>query len=494
MQSTYSLLQKSRLKFHPGRVGLLLFLALLPPLVFLPSSEAWAESRSLLVDNVRLVGFSDPRPAIQKGVSLLIRDGRIAAVMPAGEAAPADTRVDGSGLTVIPGLTDMHIHLWDQAELGAYLGSGITTIRNMSGMPFHLRLAQRIDAGELSGPRLLTSGPILNSNGPNEQVNHQIVNDETAARKAVAQQHESGFRRLKVYSNLSREAYEAILDEASHRKMLITGHTPEGIRSEGVPRDRPFAITFEEILDDGFESIEHVETIVWHGLRNRRDEEAARVLAQRISDAQVAVTPTLIAYHNLLRVAQTRGEAVHRAGTEWLNPLEQATEQENFTFWANQPTAELERNAAFFSHFTKLLQKEGVLLITGTDSGIFSNPPGYSLYEELGLLVEAGLTPYDALQAATWNPALVLGETDVRGCVKAGCVADLVLYACDPLAEISCVQHPLAVVRAGHYFDAGALQSLRDNAARHDTARTLENVQNGLRAQGSDIDLQQLME
>lgn len=487
-------MQKSRPKFHPARIGLLLFLALPPPLVFMPVSEAWAQPSSLLIDNVRLVGFSKPEPAIQVGVSLLIREGTISAVLPAGEAAPADTRVDGSGLTVIPGLTDMHIHLWDQAELGAYLGSGITTVRNMSGMPFHLRLAQRIDEGKLNGPRLLTSGPILNSNGPNEQVNHQIVNDEAAARKAVAQQHESGFRRLKVYSNLSREAYEAILDEASRRKMLITGHSPEGVRGEGVPQDKPFAIAFEEILDDRFESIEHVETIVWHGLRNRRDEVAARALAQRISDAQVAVTPTLIAYYNLLRVAQTHGEAVHRAGTEWLNPLEQATEQDNFTFWANQPTAPLERNAAFFAHFTRMLQKEGVLLIAGTDSGIFSNPPGYSLHEELGLLVDAGLTPYDALQTATWNPALVLGEAGVHGCVSAGCAADLVLYACDPLAKISCVQHPVAVVRAGQYFDADALQSLRDNAARHDMARTLENVQNGLRAQGSNIDLQQLME
>ena len=487
-------MQKSPLRCHNGRVGLMLLTALTFPLVFTPASETWAEPSSLLIDNARLVGFSKPEPAIQMGVSLLIRDGTIATVLPAGETAPADTRIDATGLTVIPGLTDMHVHLWDQAELGAYLGSGITTVRNMSGMPFHLRLAQQIDAGQLNGPRILTSGPILNSNGPNEQVNHQIVNDETAARKAVAQQYESGFRRLKVYSNLSQEAYEAILDEASRRKMMITGHSPEGIRSEGIPRDKPFAIAFEKILDDGFESIEHVETIVWHGLRNRRDEEAARTLAQRIRDAQVAVTPTLIAYYNLLRVAQTHGEAVHRAGTEWLNPLEQATEQDNFTFWANQPTAPLERNTAFFADFTQRLKQEGVMLITGTDSGIFSNPPGYSLHEELGLLVDAGLTPYDALQAATWNPAMVLGETDVHGCLNAGCAADLVLYACDPLAEISCVQHPVAVVRAGHYFDAEALQSLRDSAARHDMARTQENVQNGLRAQGSDIDLQQLME
>ena len=488
-------MKEYRIQSRPAPAVTRLLLALLcwstAPTVLATTGE---QQDSLLIENVRLVGFSASEPAILPAVSLLIQAGQIDAVLPASTEIPADTRIDGNGLTAIPGLSDMHVHLWDQAELGAYLASGITTIRNMSGMPFHLRLARQIEARQVIGPRLLTTGPILNSNGPNEQINHQIVNDADAARKAVASQYDMGYRRLKVYSNLSRESYEAILDEASRRGMTLTGHSPEGVRGAGVPRDNPFDIAFEEILDDGFVSIEHVETIVWHGLRDRHDEEAAGELARRIADAGVAVTPTLLAYDNLLRVAQTEGKATRRPGTEWLNPLEQATEQENFAFWAAQPTAPLQRNAAFFAHFTHLLQNEGVTLLAGTDAGIFTNVPGYSLHDELGLLVDAGLSPYAALRTATWNPSRVLGEENVHGCVAAGCAADLVLYACDPLADIHCTRQPAAVVRAGQFFDADALRELRENASRHDMDRTLDNIQSGLDAQGSDIDLHQLLQ
>ncbi|MEQ9464858.1 MAG: hypothetical protein RJQ10_14435, partial [Haliea sp.] len=232
----------------------------------------------LLITNVRTIGFAGDAPAIQEGVDVVIDDGRIVHVGGSGFALQADAELYVKGLTLIPGLTDMHVHLWDEAELGAYLGHGVTTVRNMSGMPFHLELQERIRQGELAGPRLLTSGPILNSTGPNAQINHQIVEDEAAARAAVRWQYNAGFRRIKVYSNLTREAWEAIRDQSSELGMLVTGHTPEGRRSPGIPLQSPFVINFDELLDDSFETIEHIESIVWHGLRAGRDEDEARAL------------------------------------------------------------------------------------------------------------------------------------------------------------------------------------------------------------------------
>ncbi|KCZ64047.1 hypothetical protein L53_05995 [Hyphomonas sp. L-53-1-40] len=441
----------------------------------------------LLISHVRVVDFSGEAPDVREDVFVLVDEGAIIAVADTQAGLIADVEQDASGLTLIPGLTDMHVHVWDEAELAAYLSSGVTRVRNMSGLPFHLTLAEQVEAGNVLGPHLLTTGPILNSTGPNAQVNHQLVETAEEARAAVAWQAEQGFTRLKVYSNLTREAYGAVLEEAEARGMIVTGHTPEGVRGPGVPFEAPFDIAFEEVLDDGFETIEHVESIVWHGLSDRQDEAAARALAKRIAASGVPVTPTLLAYHNLWRVAESQGAALVRPGTEMLNPVVQQTERDHQEFWASQPPGPAAQSDAFYGRVTRMLQEEGVMLVAGTDAGIFTNVPGLSLVEELGLMVKAGLTPFDALKAATDAPAQVLGRKGLDGCALEGCAADLVLYACDPLADISCLHSPEALIRAGVWLNKADLTALRDSARNHNLERTQENVLGGLAAQGVNI-------
>ncbi len=443
--------------------------------------------RELLLENVRVVDFSDPGAASYDETSLLLRAGRIAYVGAAARAEAGSDAVvlDGAGRTLLPGLNDLHVHLWDEAELGAYLAHGVTTIRNLSGMPFHLELAARIDRGEVAGPRLLTSGPILNSRGPNLQVNHQVVEDGPEARAAVRAQHAAGYRRLKVYSNLSREAYEAARDEAAALGMDLTGHPPEGRRGPGVPFDKPFAIAFEEVLDDGFETLEHVESIAWHGLRGRQDRDGARELARRIAAADVPVTATLVAHHNLYRAASEGAAFLERPGTEWLNPVIQAAEAPVHEAWlAADAGAALEADR-FYRDVAGIFDEEGVILVAGSDAGIFSNSPGISLIDEIRLLVAAGLTPYRALRSATRNAAIALGEAR-SGCTSSGCTADLVLYDCDPLADIECLAEPHTVIRQGRAYPPAALAALRAQAALPDTRRTLGNLRTGLAAQGGD--------
>lgn len=442
----------------------------------------------LLIRDVRTVGFEGEAPDERANAFVLVKDGAVLAVRDSGDGLTAEQVVDGAGMTLLPGLTDMHVHIWDEAELGAYLSWGVTRVRNMSGLPYHLELIARIDAGELVGPHLITTGPILNSTGPNAQINHQIVETAEEARAAVAWQQEAGFTQLKVYSNLTRPAYEAIRDEAAARGLPLTGHTPEGVRAPGVPFEAPFDIAFEELLDDHFETIEHVESIVWHGLYDRQDEAAARRLAKKIAAAGVPVTPTLLAYHNLRRVAEGGLPVASRPDTDVLNALEQATEAGNFEFWAEQDAAPMAARDEFHGRVVKIFREEGVMMVAGTDAGIFTNIPGKSLPEELVLLAQAGLTPFEALKTATWNPAVVLGTAGQDGCVDEGCAADFVLYACDPLADIACTETPAALVRGGAWLDEAALMALRDAARQQDVARTQENVFSGLAAQGVDVD------
>ncbi|WP_411819802.1 amidohydrolase family protein [Hyphococcus formosus] len=444
-----------------------------------------AGEATTVFENVRIVHFYDDIPNIQTGMSIVVDGSKIVSVGARDKviAEKAANIIDAGGMTVIPGLTDMHVHIWDEAELASYLSYGITTVRNASGMPFHLILKEQIDAGEKVGPRLLTTGPILNSDGPNVQLNHQIVETSEDAIKAVRGQYETGYRDLKVYSNLKREPYDAIRSEASALGMTIMGHTPEGVRTEGMPAEKPFDIPFEDILDDGFTTIEHVESIVWHALRDRHDEEAARALAIKIADAGVAVTPTLVAHYNLYRAAKEKDNFINRAGTELLNPFIRETEYEVVEFWRSQSPKSVGDNALFYQRMTDILNEEDVLLVAGSDAGIFLNIPGESLIDELNLLVDAGLTPFEALQTATFNVAKVLREEDRRGRIATGYKADLALYDCDPLADIDCLKEPSGVMRNGIWYDEGDLIALREAGKNPSYDRTHRNAMAGLAAQ-----------
>lgn len=430
------------------------------------------------IDNVRIISMAPGSPAIETDKSVLVVDGVIRQVAPpAAINTPEGAEVvDGGGQTLLPGLIDAHVHVWDEAELAGYLAHGVTSVRNMSGMPFHASLIRRIEQRKILGPDFVTTGPILNSPGANVQDNHQIVATAEEARTAVQEQYAAGYRTLKVYSNLYREPYEAILDEAARLDMTIVGHTPEGVRAEGAPYEKPFDIAFEEILDDGFGTIEHVELIVWHGLRDRLDEDGMRDLAGRIADAGVIVTPTLIAQANLVRVAETRGAYLDRPGTETLNPLIQRLEAANHEHWSRQdPQAREAPRAAFYLKATKMLHDAGVPLIAGTDAGIFTNIPGSSMTRELELLVKAGLSPYDALAMATVNAGPAIGLAD-RGQVSPGFQGNLLLVSGDPLTDVSRVENPSAVMMRGVWLDADALEEMRQAARQTSVPRTGRRV------------------
>ena len=191
--------------------------------------------RAVLIDNVRLLSMVPGAPQAEAGRAVLVIGDRIEAVGAAGSlTAPEDALfVDGRGRTLMPGLIDAHVHVWDEAELASYLAHGVTGIRNMGGMPFHLPLAKRLAEREILGPDFITTGPILNSPGPNQQDNQKIIITAAEARAAVQDQYDAGYRTLKFYSNLTREAYEAAVEEARRLGMSYCGHSPEGVRERG---------------------------------------------------------------------------------------------------------------------------------------------------------------------------------------------------------------------------------------------------------------------
>lgn len=446
-------------------------------------------AETIEIRNVHVISMVDGEDDGDELQTIRVVDGWIESVGSHESAiGEADLVVDGKGGYVLPGLIDMHVHVWGPADLKAYPSFGVTTVRNLSGMPFHLEYAREIEAGERIGPRLITSGPILNSLGPNAQVNHKIVETGAEARVAVKEQYEQGFRLVKVYSNLTRAAYEAILEEAKALGMDVTGHPPEGERLPGIPFEKPFLIGFDELLDDGFQCMEHMESIVWHALYDRLDKEAARELAEKIAAAGLAVDPTLVAHHNLLETAATHGRHLEREGMELLNPFIKMHESPVFEYWTNQPEDTRQAFEQFYFEAVSLFDEAGVTMVTGSDAGIFCNIPGDALHQEFELLRQAGLSNETILQMATVNGAKVLGLEDRIGQVSPGFAADLILLEEDPREDLERLRELKGVVMQGRFYDEATLAGLREEAGQASFEATQERVLEGLRAQGTELE------
>jgi len=428
-----------------------------------------------LIDHVDILSMRDGIEQLERDQSVLLENGLIARVAPGGSIQDntVDIVISGRGKTLLPGLIDAHVHIWDEVELAAYLSHGVTSVRNMSGMPFHLSLKEQIESGVLLGPDFKSTGPILNSAGWSQQSHHYLLETEEEAHLAVARLKHDGFKQLKLYPGLNASAYKGIKEAAQMHGLSLTGHTPEGVHQGNVPFEDDFEIKFEASLGQGFETIEHVESVVWHGLRDQLDLKAMSLLANRIAVSGEAITPTLIAHDNLVRVARSKGAYLDREPMGTLNPFVRFMSENTYDFWTNEDPDKREApRAAFFLEATRLLNEKGVPLLVGTDAGIFVNIPGSSLVRELELFVKAGISPLDALRAATRGNAEILGF-DKRGQIAPGFRANLILLSDNPVLRIDALETPDAVIIGGRLLDRAELDQLQDTARQTSFTRSL---------------------
>jgi hypothetical protein len=346
---------------------------------------------------------------------------------------------------------------------------------------------RRLGSGDLRGPpRFLSAGPSIDGDPPLGS-NPVVVRTAAEARAAVEQLVSNGADLVKVYENLSREAYFAIIDEARRRRIAVDGHVP-------------FRVTHEEAADAGQRTAEHPDALA-AGCSTAAEAERKRfasVLADYASlpdgekflamfrhvrvlyDSRdpaacasaievyrrngVAVTADLVAYHHVVYADQVLSDTARmrlvpqEIRRNWEDPFASEATREFQSILRPIVPLELEN--------VRLLNEAGVLLLAATDVGVPLQVPGISLHVELERLVEAGLTPLEALRAATLNPARVLDMTDSLGTVEAGKLADLVLLDADPLADIRNTQKIRAVVANGRLYRRAELDQLLAGSKR----------------------------
>ncbi|HEX5756727.1 MAG TPA: amidohydrolase family protein [Arenimonas sp.] len=405
-------------------------------------------------ESLALAGVTvvNPGEAAQVDVTVLIEDGRIWAVQSAGEAIPAGfRRIDAQGRWLMPGLIDLHVHAFDESDLRLLLAHGVTTARNMLGLPMHLRLREAVQGGRLAGARLITAGPTLN--GADVPM-HSRVSTAEQARSAVRESKAAGYDLVKVYDQIGAEAFAAAIDEAGKQGMKVAGHLPASV---------PFAQ-----VRQAFVSIEHAEELLQNDLKSASDEAIDAFAAEWATDG----TPLVASLQIVQRLSDICGQgetAVAAHESTDLNPLVAWLGRKSLSNFAigdegcSEWRAQVER-----MHFVVArLHAAGVPIALGSDSGPHMTVAGRATLDEVQRLHQAGLSNEDVLRAGTVIAAAVLGKTDELGRIAPGYRADAVLLGSDPRSVLSTLERPQALLADGRWYDAAAHQALLEQGGEH---------------------------
>ncbi|MGE0608358.1 MAG: amidohydrolase family protein [Pirellulales bacterium] len=402
--------------------------------------------------------------------TIVVRGSRIAAVAGPDEPLdlPADaTRMDGRGKYVLPGLIDAHthmVHVLDFAHvtgdevLPLYLAAGVTSVRSTGEEVVAATLVARFAAAHPeSCPRVFTCSPLLDANPPIHRDIGRGVSDPAQVPAIFDDLMRWDISTVKIYAGTGREVGRAIIDEAHRRQIFVTAHLGN--------------YSAQHAVEDGIDGLEHIWSVFNYvippevagqpGHRGRLDlgNPLCESLVAELARRQVYVDPTLAVFRNMILLPDVPEVAEHPD-----NALAPRRLREFWPVYLKQtgcpqggPLEDRRREFAKFQELTGKLHRAGVPLLAGTDSPEPQVTPGFSLHQELQMLVESGLSPAAALRAATLNNALALHQEDQLGSIAPGKLADMLLLTANPLVDIRHSRRIETIIRGGNVVDPAKL-------------------------------------
>lgn len=439
---------------------------------------------SLAITGITVIDGTGSRPL--RNATILIDKGRFVAVGSSKTPIPTRAkRIDGRGKFAIPGMWDMHTHVDDpelvevkptkeeKAQwLPLFVLNGVTSIREMAGdLDLVKGWSKSTAAGALFGPRIFFGGPLVD--GPSPMWPESIAIDGAEkGRQVVRDLKARGADFVKVYSLLGKESFLAIADEAKKQGIPVCGHVP-------------VSVTNREAMEAGLNSIEHLLQL-----------ERELVDSQKLADKRSQIPQGLAREERFEKMAEAWADCYSESAADdlfrdykklgtWIDPTLVVSYENAFyeptdpkmaartmyipayvrDWWSPEENVHFKNQSASLRHgqqiihklrmtMIKSLVKAGVPMMTGSDMG--GNPhcfAGWGIHDELALLVQAGLTPMQALVCATSNPAKYMKVFDQVGSIEKGKIADLVILTADPLTDIHNVSKIDGVIQGGQLLD-----------------------------------------
>src|SRR6056297_248250 len=400
--------------------------------------------------------------------TIIIENSTIRWIGPSGDAeVPANAEVVSENFFVMPGIAEMHAHIPQPGQgeqlmkdaLILYLSQGITTIRGMLGHPAHLKLRDQAATGEIDSPRIYTSGPSFSG---------RSVESPSQAREMVRQQAEAGYDLLKFHPGLSVPEFRAITDEANRLGIEFSGH---------ISHD----VGLERSLEAGQGTIEHLDrymeflagnpeeredpNIIFFGYDLTYDVEDSRIdeAAKLTADAGVWNVPTHTLLHNVFNPDLTVEMMGNWPGMEYVSDATLNSWSGYVQNLRNGGAYDADKARRFLEVRDELLialHKAGAGIMLGADAPQIFNPPGFAAHRELDLLINAGLTPFEALKTGTVNVAEYLNEAGKSGIIAEGARADLIILSVNPLEIIPFQQAIEGVMTSGKHYDRNLMDEM----------------------------------
>lgn len=422
--------------------------------------------------------------------TVIVSGDRIDRVSPTGDTVvpPDAVVVDGPGRYLMPGLVDMHVHYFRRRYGVLFVANGVTTVRNMFGTPMHLEMRAAAATAVQPGPSIFTTGPLMDGNPPAwADPAVAVIETPEQAEASVASQKRDGYDFLKTYSRLSRLAFDAIAAAAKRHSIRVVGHLPA-------------AVPLDHAVKNGLESVEHIPSLLQ---ALQADDSPFLRSAAPIPPAQ------MYAHVDLAKISEIA--SLMRSSSAWSCPtmvvsekmslagsFEEQLRREDMRFlpagvteyWrglisqynmASDVLSLLQRTRDVQREIVRGLHTVGARLLLGTDSNMPLVAWGFAIHDELRLLVEADLTPYEAIRAGTSDAAEFLHATEEFGRVAAGLRADLILIEGDPFADVANVRRRVGVMLRGRWLPETELRRmLEENAAASDANTAVSIPRSGV--------------
>lgn len=433
------------------------------PYIYELSGEMPAANPLVAFVNVNVIPMDSER--VLENQTVIVRDGAIESFGSSDQLeVPAEALiVDGRGKYLMPGLVDMHVHIQFEDDMLLWVANGVTSVRNMwgntgkmlqLGFPDQLALRKQIEQGALFGPTIYTAGPVMEGS-PAFHPLAEVFDSPELARESVVWQKAQGYDFIKVYDHLSPEVYQAIIEAARENDILVVGHVP-------------FAVGLDGVLAGGQLTIEHLTGYI--------DPDAAKFIipedqldeyAVKTRDAHVWNTVTLSEYpksretpEGVERLKNQPGIVYYSPFWNLVTPFFYKMSGESHTYaGADYP----QHIAVLNREMVRALHEADAGILLGTDAAQSYHIPGFSIHEELAMLVEAGLNPYEAIEAGTRNAAEAMGKSDEFGTIEAGKRADLILLDGNPLEDVSNANRISGVMLRGRWLSKSDLGAMLDS-------------------------------